>query len=207
LAAWRATRPRSPWLARLVTATLGTSVQFAVRFALLIVVVMVWVAAELGLDVLVGAFAAGMVFRLFLDNGEESEVPLVRSKLDGIGFGLLVPFFFVVSGVRFGLGALLSDVRALLLVPAFLALFCVIRGGPVLLLERELPRWPARSALATLAATGLPMIVVITTIGVERHALAPSIAAALVGAGLLSVLILPMTAMRLRSEVAPTRSV
>jgi len=204
LAAWRATRPRSPWLARLVTATLGTSVQFAVRLALLIVVAMVWVAAELGLDVLVGAFAAGTVFRLFLDNGDEREARVVESKLDAIGFGLLVPFFFVVSGVRFSLGALSSDLRALLLVPAFLLLFVVIRGTPVLLLERELPLWPERSALATLAATGLPMVVVITTIGVERGALPPSVAAALVGAGLLSVLIFPATAMRLRSQRVPT---
>jgi Kef-type K+ transport system membrane component KefB len=206
LAAWRATRPRSAWLARLVTATLGTSVQFAVRLALLIVVAMVWVAAELGLDVLVGAFAAGMVFRLFLDNGDEREAAIVESKLDAIGFGLLVPFFFVVSGVRFSLGALLHDTRALLLVPAFLVLFLVIRGAPVLLLERELPLWPDRCALATLVATGLPMVVVITTIGVGRGALSPSVAAALVGAGPLSVLLLPATAMRLRSARVPTRA-
>jgi len=196
VAAWRATRPRSPWLARLVTATLGTSVQFAVRLALLIVVGMVWVAGELGLDILVGAFAAGMVFRLFLDNGDPHEAEVVESKLDAIGFGLLVPFFFVVSGTRFELGALFSN-GALLMLPAFLVLFAVLRGGPVLILERALPLWPTRSALALLAATGLPLIVVITTIGVERHALAPSVAAALVGAGLLSVLILPMTSMRL----------
>ena len=205
LAAWRATRPRSAWLARMVTATLGTSVQFVVRFALLIVVAMVWVAAELGLDVLVGAFAAGMVFRFFLDNGDEREARVVESKLDAIGFGLLVPFFFVVSGVRFSLGALASDGRALLLVPVFLLLFLVIRGTPVLLLERELELWPERCALATLAGTALPMVVVITTIGVERGALAPSVAAALVGAGLLSVLILPATAMRLRSQPVRTR--
>lgn len=204
LAAWRATRPRSLWLARLVTATLGTSVQFAVRLALLVVVAMVWVAAELGLDMLVGAFAAGMVFRFFLDNGDEREARIVESKLDAIGFGLLVPFFFVVSGVRFSLGALVGDVGAVLMLPAFLLLFCVIRGGPVLVLERELALWPTRCALGMFAATGLPMVVVITTLGVERSALAPSTAAALVGAGLLSVLILPMVATRLRSEPRPT---
>jgi Kef-type K+ transport system membrane component KefB len=218
LAAWQASRPRSPRLARMVTATLGTSVQFVVRFALLIVVVMVWVAGKLGLDVLLGAFAAGIVFRVFLDSGDHGihgvhgdrrEAEVVESKLDAIGFGLLVPFFFVVSGVRFGLSALVSNVGALLLLPAFLALFLVIHAVPVLLLQRQLPAWPARSALALLSATGLPLIVVITTIGVERQALAPSTAAALVGAGLLSVLILPTAAMGLwrttaeRSEVTP----
>ncbi len=205
LAAWRATRPRSPRLARLVTATLGTSVQFVVRFALLIVVAMVWVAGELGLDVLLGAFAAGIVFRFFLDTGDRREAEVVASKLDAIGFGLLVPFFFVISGVRFDVSALVSDVGALLMVPAFLVLLVVIHGVPVLLLQRQLPVWPARSALAILAATGLPLIVVITTIGVEREALSPSTAAALVGAGLLSVVILPVVAMGLwRSSTVPT---
>jgi len=205
LAAWQASRRRSSRLTRLVTATLGTSVQFVVRFALLIVVAMVWVAGKLGLDVLLGAFAAGIVFRFFLDSGDRREAEVVESKLDAIGFGLLVPFFFVVSGVRFGLSALVSDVGALLLLPAFFALFLVIHGVPVLLLQRQLPVWPARSALAVLSATGLPLIVVITTIGVERNALAPSTAAALVGAGLLSVLILPIVAMGLwRTSTQPT---
>lgn len=207
LAAWRATRPRSPWLARMVTATLGTSVQLAVRLALLIVVTMVWVAGELGLDVLLGAFAAGIVFRLFLDAGEPREAEVVESKLDAIGFGFLVPFFFVVSGVRFELSALVSDLRALLILPVFLALLVVIRGAPVLLLERGLPAWPERSALAVLAGTGLPLIVVITTIGVQRGALTASTAAALVGAGLLSVVILPLVALRMRRYgSASTRS-
>ncbi len=73
LAAWRATRPRSRRVARLVSATLGSSVQFVVRLALLIVVAMVWVAGEFGLDVLLGAFAAGIVFRLFLDTGDPAD--------------------------------------------------------------------------------------------------------------------------------------
>jgi Kef-type K+ transport system membrane component KefB len=203
LAAWRATRPRSPRLAHMVTATLGTSVQFAVRLALLIVVAMVWVAGELGLDVLLGAFAAGIVFRLFLDTGDPAEAKVVESKLDAIGFGLMVPFFFVISGVRFDLGALLSNPAALLAMPAYLLLFLLIRGGPVLLLERRWPLWPTRCALGLFAATGLPLIVVITAIGVERTVLQPATAAAMVGAGMLSVLILPAVAVRLWRAPTP----
>ncbi|HEV2784185.1 MAG TPA: hypothetical protein VGX25_32775 [Actinophytocola sp.] len=73
----------------------------------------------------------GIVFRLFLDTGDPREAKVAESKLDAIGFGFLVPFFFVISGVRFELTALVTDLGALLLLPAFLALLIVPRGAAV----------------------------------------------------------------------------
>jgi Kef-type K+ transport system membrane component KefB len=201
-AAWVARRPRHPRLARLVTATLGTSAQLGVRICVFLVIGMFAFAEFLGLDPILGAFVAGIVAHLFLAAGSEHEAEAVLSRLEGIGFGFFIPLFFVVSGVRFDLDALLSDGRALLLLPVFLVLFLVMRGVPTWLLHRnELPgRQPV--ALGLFAATALPLIVVITSIGVDEGAMLPATAASLVGAGMISVLLFPLLGLRLLSAPA-----
>ncbi|MBW8486332.1 cation:proton antiporter [Actinomadura parmotrematis] len=193
-------RHRHPRLQQLIGRTLSTSGQLAIRLAMLLIVFMVWVAGSFGLDVLLGAFAAGLIERLAVDTGPDWVHEQVTSKLEAIGYGFLVPFFFVVSGVRLDLGALADDPWSLLLVPLFLALFLLVRGGPTLVLyRRDQPPAPRR-ALALLASTGLPLIVVITTIGTEEHDLPAATAAALVCAGMLSVLLLPLLAFRVLGD-------
>ena len=202
LAAWVARRPRHPRIARLVTATLGTSAQLGVRICVFVVIGMFALAEFLGLDPILGAFVAGIVVHLFLAAGSEHEAEAVLSRLEGIGFGFFIPLFFVVSGVRFDLDALLSDGRALVLLPVFLVLFLLMRGVPTWLLHRnELPdRQPL--ALGLFAATALPLVVVITSIGVDEGAMLPATAASLVGAGMISVLLFPMFGLRLLSPPA-----
>lgn len=190
-----ATRARSPRVVELMQRHLNSSAQLPVRIAVLMIVVLVWVASHLGLDVLLGAFAAGIIVRLFTA-GDDQEV--VGSKLEAIGFGFFVPVFFVVSGMKFDLDALLDDPSTVLRVPLFLALFLVVRGLPALLLyRRDLPR-PDRAALAFFSATALPLVVVITGIGLETHRMRPENAAALVGAGMLSVLVFPLVGFAIR---------
>jgi Kef-type K+ transport system membrane component KefB len=201
---WLATRRRPPRLARMVTATLGTSAQLAVRLSMLIVMFMLWVALGLGLDSLVGAFSAGIIVKAFLGTGERAEAEVIESKLEGIGFGFLVPFFFVMSGVKLDLKALFASPADMATIPLFLILFLIVRGLPTLLLHRKdgLGR-PGRSALALFASTQLPMVVVITSIGVQTNAIKASTAAAVVTAGVLSVLIFPLFGLRLAGrEVA-----
>ena len=123
------------------------------------------------------------------------ELERFESKLDAVGFGLLIPFFFVTSGIALDLDSLVSSAGALLKLPLFLGLFLVVRGLPVLLLyRRELPR-DDRAALALFASTQLPLVVAITAIGVEQGHMRSSTAAALVGAAVLSVLIFPSLAL------------
>lgn len=200
---WLATRKRPPRLARLVTATLGTSTQVAVRLAMLVVVFMLWVALRLGLDALVGAFSAGIIVKAFLGKGSRTEAHVVESKLEGIGFGFLVPFFFVMSGVKLDLKALAASPAVIGTIPVFLLLFLLIRGLPTLVLHRaDSLAKSGRNALALFASTQLPMVVVITNIGVQVGAIKTSTAAALVTAGMLSVLIFPLLALRLARPAA-----
>jgi Kef-type K+ transport system membrane component KefB len=205
LAAALAMRPRPANVSRVVSATLRTSGQLAVRLTLLIVVALVWAADELGLDILLGAFSAGVVVRLFLSRGDSAEVEVVTDKLEAVGFGFLIPIFFIVSGVRFDLSGLLSSTSALLLLPAIVALFLVVRGLPVLLVYRSALDGAHRRALGLFAASALPLVVVIANIGVETGRLQENFAAALVGAAMVSVAVLPLVALRLyRGAGSPT---
>ena len=95
---------RSAWRGwPLLERTLESSSQLAVRLAVVLVFGLVALAGTLGLDVLLGGFVAGIVTRLALKG---REVAVLESKLTAIGFGFLIPFFFVTSGMNFDLDAL-----------------------------------------------------------------------------------------------------
>jgi Kef-type K+ transport system membrane component KefB len=155
---------------------------------------LVILARNLGLDAILGALAAGVVVAL-ASPGEHGEA--LRHKLEGIGFGFFVPIFFVTTGLRYDLQALISSRLALLQLPMFLGLFLVVRGLPALLVRGELDL-RSRIALGLLSATQLPLVVAIAEIGVKSGRLKQETAASLVGAGMASVLLFPIAALALR---------
>jgi len=185
------TRVRPPLVGRLLHETLETSGQLLVRVVALLLIVLVLIASELGLDVLLGAFAAGLIVRS-LATGVTLE-PL-RVRIEAIGYGFFVPVFFVVTGLRFDIVELLSNSRALIALAVVLPLFLLVRGVPVLLYRGELDL-REKVSLAFFSATGLPLIVVITTIGVDVGAIGELSAVSMVGAGIVSVLIYPLIAL------------
>jgi Kef-type K+ transport system membrane component KefB len=176
--------------------TLETSGQLAVRIWVLVTFALVALAASLGLDLLLGGFAAGIATRVALG---EREVHWFESKLTAVGYGFFIPFFFVVSGVRFDLPAL-GSASALAKLPLFFALFLVVRGVPALVLYRAVLGARERVSLALLSATELPLVVAITTIALEGHHMRSSTAAALVGAAILSTATFPLLALRVRER-------
>ena len=191
-----ATRAHPPKVVALLQRHLHSSAQLPVRVAVLLVLLLVYLAFELGLDVLLGAFAAGIVVRLFTVGGKKEDNEVIRSKLEAIGFGFLIPIFFVVSGIHFDLHILLTRPSALLRLLLFLVLLLVVRGTPVLFVYRRVLPRAERVSLALFSGTGLPLIVVITAIGTAEGRMFPENAAALVGAGMLSVLLFPMLGLR-----------
>ena len=142
-------------------------------------------------------FLAGVLVGLVLDSPEGK---VVRVRLEGIGFGFLVPVYFVVTGMTFDIDSLLT-VEGLSLAAIFLALLLVTRGASAFLWLRELgPRGTA--SLALFGATGLPLIVAIVGIGSERGDVSKSVGASLIGAGMISVLVYPFIASRLAAPYA-----
>ncbi|MCU1515132.1 MAG: cation:proton antiporter [Microbacteriaceae bacterium] len=193
---------------RLIAATLHTSGQFAVRFVIMIVAALVGLSLALGLDMLLGAFAAGVISRVLLSGARKEDAHHIESKLEAVSFGFLVPFFFINVGISFNLDALLSNTRALILVPILLGLLLVIRGLPGILAAPKGSSRKDKGALALFTATGLPIIVAVTSIGVQQKYLEVGTASALVGAGMLSVLVFPLLALllRRRSRAAEMRA-
>jgi Kef-type K+ transport system membrane component KefB len=181
-----------------LTATLlrlkDTSAEILVRGAILLMVGFVALAQWLGLEVILAAFIAGAVLKLV--DRDTSTHPTFRLKLEAVGYGFLIPVFFISSGIRLDVRALLADASALSTVPIFLVALLIIRGLPALLYR---PLIGLRNSVIAglLQATSLPFIVAATMIGTEIGVLNPRTAAALVAAGLLSVLIFPATALTL----------
>jgi len=194
-----ALRPKPPRVVEVLGRGLHSSAQLPIRLAVLLVIGLVWVASELGLDVLLGAFAAGLIVRLG-NSGREQKI--VSEKLEAIGFGFLIPIFFIVSGMNFDVEALASP-SAIWRVPVFLALFWVARGVPVLFLYRKAVPGRDRAALSLFASTALPLVVVITGIGTATGRMHPENATALVGAAMLSVILFPTIGFGLRKRRSP----
>ncbi len=184
--------------------TIEKSSQLAVRWIVVLVFALALLASDLGLDLLLGGFAAGLITRQVL---QKHEVPTFDSKLTAVAFGVFVPFFFVVSGMRLDVDALFASVSSVLELALFFVLFLVVRGAPALLLYRGvLPLREYRRALAFFTATQLPLVVAITTVAVDGGHMHSSTAAALVGAGALSTLAGPLHGLRMRRIAAQRRT-
>src|SRR5437660_561527 len=205
VATWLAVRTagRSMRLGQVLVRLQDTTAEIRVRFAVVLLVAFTVLAERFGLESILGAFLAGTVVGL-VDRDSTSH-PHFRTKLEAIGYGFLVPVFFVASGVKLDLTGLLAHPSALARVPLFLAALLVVRGVPALIgLRASGPR--ATAALGLLQATSLPFIVTATQIGVTLGKLSPVTAAALVCAGLLSVLIFPSSALTLLRRSTPQRA-
>ena len=189
-----AVRSSSPAL-RLFEQTIEKSSQLAVRWIVVLVFALALLAFELGLDLLLGGFAAGLITRQLL---QEREVPGFDSKLTAVAFGVFVPFFFVVSGMRLDVAALFSSVGAVAKMFLFFGLFLVVRGTPALLLYRDILNRRERLSLALFVSTQLPLVLAITTVARETGNMHATTAASLVCAAALSTLIFPMLGLKLR---------
>ncbi len=193
---------RSPRLLALLSRTMHSSTQLPVRIALLLMAGMLVMAKEFGFESIFGAFAAGLIVGLATRGADGKPM---RDKIDAVLFGWFFPFFFVGTGINFDLTALTQSFRTMVVVPIFLLLFLVVRGLPVVLLyRRDLPYTDRLPFALSSAVASLSIVVVITEISVRRGSMGTEVAAALVGAALLSVMLFPTIAGILLTQQSPT---
>ena len=196
LAAYMAIQVRSSKLIDALAHTMQSSGQLPVRICIALQALLVVLAAEFGLNIVIGAFAAGMVVGL-ASRGERGMV--LRQKLDAIGYGFLIPIFFIDAGMRFDVSALWAGPLVPVQLIALLGLMVLVRGAPVLLYGRSLSR-SDRLPFSLYSATGLPLIVIIAEFGVSSGLMAEDRAAVLVSAGMISVLLFPILAQKVRQR-------
>jgi Kef-type K+ transport system membrane component KefB len=167
----------------------GTS-QARLRWTMFLLFALLVIAAERGLDVVLGAFLAGVVLRRWAPG----DVHALEAKLDAVGYGFFIPVFFVTSGMSLDLHSIIESPARLVV---FFVLFLVVRGLPSLLFYRHDLPMRGRVQMMLLTATALPMLVALAAIGLESGTMLPENAAALVGAGVLSVIVFPAVAVSL----------
>jgi Kef-type K+ transport system membrane component KefB len=192
-------------LSRVLLRLQDTTAQIRVRAAFVLLIGFTALADEVGLETILGAFAAGALLSL-IDRDRVMTHPQFRVKLEAAGFGIFIPVFFVTSGLRFDLNALFASASTVARVPLFLLAIYLVRGLPAIVYVRLLGR--SRSVIAgVLQATSLTFTVAATQIGLQLGAVSRASAAGLVAAGLLSVVISPALALALlRREQPETRS-
>ena len=191
-------------LSRVLQRLQDTTAQIRVRAAFLLLIAFTALADSVGLETILGAFAAGALLSL-IDRDEAMTHPQFRLKLEAVGFGVFIPIFFVTSGVRFDLNALFASASTVARVPLFLLAIYLARGLPAFVYVRMLGR--SRAIIAgVLQATTLPFIVAATQIGVQLGVVTRASAAALVAAGLLSVIISPALGLTLLRHEEPDKA-
>jgi Kef-type K+ transport system membrane component KefB len=169
-----------------------TSAQTAVRLTALLLIALLAIAEGLGLDVVIGAFIAGIIIRQLAPAREEG---MLQTKVEGIAFGVFIPIFFIVSGARLDIQSIIDNPTLLLL---FFGLLLLVRGVPQFLIyRRAIPQAKERAGFSLYVATALPIIVAVTSVQLSAGLMTTSVAAALVGAGALSVLVFPLIAQAL----------
>jgi Kef-type K+ transport system membrane component KefB len=187
-------------LERIIQEGEGSTAQTTIRWTVVLLLLLLVVAEEFGLDVVLGAFLAGIVLRRWAPGDAHA----LEGKLDAIGYGFFIPLFFVASGMGLDIRSIAEAPLRLL---AFFLLLLVVRGVPALFLyRRDLPT-VQRVELMFLTATALPLLVALAEIGLRNGTMLHENAAALVGAGVLSVLVFPMVAVsierRRRADEGP----
>ena len=170
-----------------------TTAQIRVRGAFLLLIGFVVLASVFGLEVILGAFLGGVILRL-IDADRRMTHPEFHQKLEAVGFGVFIPIFFVTTGVRFDLAALLASPATVLHAPIFLFALLVIRGLPAILYRSRIGTRRVIVA-GLLQATSLSFIVTATQIGMELGLLSRANGAALIAAGVLSVVLFPLLAL------------
>ena len=166
--------------------------QTLVRVTICLLICLVAISAVFHLDIILGSFAAGFVLRYVVPEGNHS----LEQKLEAIGYGFLIPLFFVVSGAGIDLSAI--GAKPLMLV-AFIVLLIVVRFAPIMIslrmsrLTRDM-HWSERVTVAFYCTTALPLIVAVTNIAVSAGAMQPSTASIMVAAGAITVFLMPLLA-------------
>src|SRR5262252_3031833 len=161
--------------------------QTTLRWSIVLLLLLLVAAGRFGLDVVLGAMLAGMVLRSWT-HGIDVDVTPLEGKLDAVGYGLFIPIFFVASGMALDVKSIVQNPLRLIV---FFLLLLVVRGLPSLLVYRRALPLRQRVEMTFITATTMPLLIALAAIGLSTGAMIPANAAALVGAGVLSVLVYP----------------
>lgn len=164
----------------------GTA-QLGIRASMALMIIFIVLSQTLGVQVILGTFLAGILVGLVNEQGKTD----VFNKLDAIGFGFLIPIFFIMVGVQFDIHSLLTDPKALLLLPLLLVATYVFKGLPILLLRLSYP-WRLTLSGAALLTTQMSVTVAAAAVGLKIGAISPGVDTAIILVAMLTSVISPV---------------
>jgi Kef-type K+ transport system membrane component KefB len=177
--------------AREVTTRLeNTSSQLGTRAAVVLVLGMAALAAYFGFEPILGTFLAGIFIGRLLKGHDREDV--TRGRLEAVGFGFLVPVFFIASGMGLDIENLFTP-EEIGQVAIFAGLLVLVRGVPAVVYRRNLSS-RGTVAVGFMQATNLSFLVVAVAVGQRLELMTPPTGSALVLAGLVSAIAFPAIA-------------
>lgn len=175
---------------RFLSENANTNSQTIMRMVVLLLVGLVALSAVFDLDIVLGAFAAGFVLRYIIPEGDNE----LEHKLEGLGFGFLIPLFFIASGAKIDLLAVFEQPMLLI---GFIVMLLLIRTAPIFVSlsagkdTRDMSPHN-RITVALHCTTALPLIVAVTSVAVNAGAITQDTASVLVAAGGITVFLMPL---------------
>jgi Kef-type K+ transport system membrane component KefB len=191
-----AQRLRSRRMATLISGWMHDRTILPVRIALLVLLGLVSLANELGMELVLGAYTAGLVIAMLV---RDTRAEILENRLMSIGSGFFIPLFFITSGVEFDLPGLFTSPGSIARLILFFVGFIFIRIIPVRLYKGVLPENDLLP-LALLSSSTLPLVVAVTYLGVRTGDMLPENAHAIVGAAVITVTVFPVLALLLRAK-------
>lgn len=176
-----------PTIRRVFREGATATAQIRVRSAMTVMLFFIVLSQFTGTEIILGAFLAGAVVSLLTTPGGGR----LGNKLDAIGYGFLIPYFFIMVGAKFSLSELLSSPTMLLLAPALLVIAFVVKVVPALLLKSMFGR---RQAIAggILLSSRLSLVIAAAAIGVEMGAISPGVNSAIILMAVVTCLFSPL---------------
>jgi Trk K+ transport system NAD-binding subunit len=163
------------------------TVQIKVRGAIVILLIFVAMAESLGVELILGAFLAGMLVGLFKSPQDDSLV----NKLEAFGFGLFIPIFFIVTGANLNIQALIANPQNLIFLPVLLVLSIFVKLVPALILKSRIG-WRSSIATGILLNTHLSIEVAIAIIGEQLGLITAATSAVIIVFAILTVILMPI---------------
>lgn len=178
------------------------------RVAVLLLVVLLALSEYLGLDLVLGAFAAGFLLRALAPRSGER----LADQLGNFGNGFMIPCYFVISGAKINLGAAGANFG---LVMGFVGLLALVRGGVVAVSLNVNPKTrkslsaPEKFSVSAYCTMALPLVVAVTDVAVSEGAMSQTLASILVTAGAVTVVLIPIATSfaRVANEAHPLEAV
>lgn len=162
-----------------------STTQIDIRLALLVITTLVVLAESVGAEDILGAFIAGIVIKLLQPAHSTQE------KLDAIGYGIFIPFFFILTGAKIDIPGLLGSPKTLILIPLFFAAYVLAKVPAYFGLRQRFKRINALAG-AMLSQTTITLVLATLTVAQNLKVITSEQSGAFILAAVVSCILGPL---------------